>query len=123
MQTADIIKDSKAIIGTWVDDVEIYSTHISDINKAGDFIVNTDYWYSVSPSSLTEDDQFIFNEILYNNLDLVSTDRLFDRVKDYENEFKHSSEDFFKKWISGKVDSSPEIHDWMNTYQNLFEKK
>lgn len=105
------------------DNIELSWLPINNINDVGDFVFSEDYWKSGSPVSLTEDDQFLFNEILYNNLDLISTDRLLDRIKNYENEFRCSSEDFFERWIRGEVESSPKIHDWMNTYQNLFKVK
>lgn len=66
-------------------------------------------------------DQFIFDQILDNNFDIISSNRLFDKIKNYEHEYNTPSDIFFEKWLKGEVPPSPAIHDWMNTYKNLFQ--
>jgi hypothetical protein len=72
-------------------------------------------------SAFTSQDQFRFDEILNNNFNIVSNSKLFERVKDYENVFKYSSDDFVKLWSRGDIKSTPAIHDWMNIYKDLYK--
>ena len=63
--------------------------------------------------------QIFFDSALYNNLDIISNNRLYEKLKDYENKFNSPSEDFYKKWVNGNEISNPDTYDWMTLYKNL----
>jgi malate synthase len=63
--------------------------------------------------------QASFDNALYNNLDLISNNRLYEKLKNYEQIFGYSSEEFYKKWISGEREPRGEFYDWASLYKNL----
>jgi len=62
----------------------------------------------------------LFDGILNNNLNIISNVQSFEKLKDYEKEYDCPSEEFYKKWIHGKIQPAPEIYEWMTIYKNLF---
>lgn len=100
-------------------DISINLKKPTAINIVGNLSNKGDSWQSVSISSSGVFDQGLFDSALYNNLDLISNNRLYERLKNYENKFKDTSEDFYKKWMEGKTVSTPDIYDWMNIYKSL----
>ena len=81
---------------------------------------NKDYLRSPLTSPYDDSDQKLFDSVLYNNLDIISNNKLFKRLKDYEQKYGFSSSEFYKKWVKGEISSSSEVFDWMILYKNLF---
>ena len=73
-----------------------------------------------SPSAFSEEDQRQFDNILYGDFDIISSHKLFDKLKDYEDKFKSPSDKFYKKWIKNETLLNLETQDWMNTYKEVF---
>jgi hypothetical protein len=69
-------------------------------------------------STFSNNDQSKIDAALF-NVDIISNNLAFQKIKDKEHKYKTSSSEFFKKWMNGEIASSPEIIDWMNSYQNL----
>jgi hypothetical protein len=88
------------------------------IDMAGDLVYAKND-FQVSPSSYIESEQEVFDNALYNNLDIVSNNKLFERLKDYEQEYGDSSDDFYEKWMNGEIASNPDIQEWMMIYKNI----
>lgn len=76
-------------------------------------------WQSIPDSSLSSSDLSLFDNALYNNLDFISNNKLFERLKNYEQKFNLSSEEFYRDWIEGKLEPKPEFYDWVSIYKNL----
>lgn len=89
------------------------------IDIVGGFNSGVSDWQSIFDSSVNNFDQVNFDNVLYNNLDLISNYRLFERLKNYEHGFGYSSDDFYKKWIEGKLEPRKEFYDWATVYKNL----
>ena len=47
---------------------------------------------------------------------IIPTSDLFGRLKSYESKYGMPSEEFYSKWIHGKIEDSPETNDWINLY-------
>lgn len=77
-------------------------------------------WQLSPNSNFSHNDQILFSNALYNNLDIVSNDKMFDKLKNYEQKFRLSSEDFYKKWMNGEMASSPEFYDWVAIFKGLY---
>lgn len=90
------------------------------IDIVGNFDNGENYWQSIPDSSVSGLDQALFDNALYSNLDFISNSRLFERLKNYEQNFNLSSEEFYKKWIEGKIEPRPEFYDWVSVYKSLF---
>lgn len=73
-------------------------------------------------SMFTNEDQLTFDSVLNGNFDMISTNVLFEKIKDYEQKYKKPSEEFYKNWIKGEVITTPEIYNWMTTYKTLFKQ-
>ena len=97
-----------------------------DLNTeaAGEDLVNNFYSFfydsnNNAPSGFSHKDQMNFDNTIYNNFDIVSTNILFKKLKNYEEKYKCESSLFYSKWIKNEVQSNFEIHDWMNIYKSL----
>jgi len=101
---------------------------LSDINidfkklplDLGSSILFTKEDFDSSPTYYSKIYQDLFDTAIYNNLDMISNNKSFHIIKNYEEEFNESSENFYKRWIKGEINPTPKIHVWMNLYQELF---
>ena len=98
-------------------DISINSKPTLDI--IGSFDSGESDWQSIPDSSVSNHDQIRFDNALYNNLDLISNNRLFERLKNYEQSFGFSSEEFYEKWVGGGLEPRQEFYDWASVYKNL----
>ncbi|HCY17745.1 TPA: hypothetical protein DHT42_00890 [Candidatus Nomurabacteria bacterium] len=98
-------------------DISINSKPTLDI--VGSFDGGQNDWQSIPDSSFGSSDQVKFDNALYNNLDLISNNKLFERLKNYEQRFGFSSEEFYKNWIGGGLEPRQEFYDWASVYKNL----
>jgi hypothetical protein len=60
------------------------------------------------------------NEIIVSYQDTIPHDSLFEKIKDYETEFKLSSSDFYKKWQEGIIPSDPKKSEWATIYRVIY---
>lgn len=89
------------------------------LDIVGGFNNGVNDWRSISDSSVSNIDQINFDNALYNNLDLISNNKLFERLKNYEQCFGYSGEEFYKKWVGGELEPRHEFYDWATVYKNL----
>ena len=92
------------------------------IDIIGNFDSGENNWQSIPDSSASSSDQILFDNALYNNLDFISNNKLFERLKNYEQNFNLSSEEFYNKWKRGEIIATPETYDWIAIYKNLLIK-
>ncbi|MEN9328646.1 MAG: hypothetical protein RI947_1454 [Candidatus Parcubacteria bacterium] len=76
-------------------------------------------WTSNASSAFTFKDQTLYDKVLYNNLDIVSSNKNLTKIKNYEYEFNMPSNVFFTKWYTGELPSSPKTHDWATLYKRI----
>lgn len=78
-------------------------------------------WYPTPNTIFRNLDRRLIDEVLYNNLDIISDYQLFERIKNYESKFNISSEKFYQRWINGDYESRPEFYDWMSIYKTYLD--
>ncbi|MFA6547403.1 MAG: hypothetical protein WCT11_00470 [Candidatus Magasanikbacteria bacterium] len=91
-------------------------------NIGGSFNFGDNDWQLLPFTAFSNSDQILADSVLYNNLDVISDNKLFDRMKNYESKFNIDSDSFFDKWNKGEIPVTPETYDWISIYKNLFSR-
>lgn len=97
------------------------SVSVKQINKMGELISDEiPLRKNNGFSGYTESNQFVIDSTLNSNFDIISTNILFKKLKDYEKMYNEISENYYLKWIKGEVLTTPEVYNWMSIYRILF---
>jgi hypothetical protein len=62
---------------------------------------------------------FISENIINDYLGMLSSGKVFEKVKDYESKYGLLSEEYLKKWEKGEVVPSEDERSWMRYYRSL----
>lgn len=71
-------------------------------------------------SILTTEDQNKINRFITSYQDTITHGGLFEKLKNYEIEFKQSSSDFYTKWKDGHIVSDPKTSEWATIYRVIY---
>ena len=93
--------------------------HRSVLDLIGLSVFAEQNWTSNASSAFTYKDQALYDKVLYNNLDIISSNKNLTKIKNYEYEFNMPSNVFFTKWYRGELPSSPKTHDWATLYKRI----
>ncbi len=113
--------------------MEVITQYLNDFNlgddknsfsniKPKEFLYKNDNKNNYHGSSFDFEDQSKIDDILYYYKDIISNNLAFQKIKDFEDKYGAQSNTYYKKWMQGKVSSSPEIITWMNLYRNVVRK-
>jgi len=83
------------------------------------FLSPTNNWFSATVSGIDNLYQEIYDQALFNNLNLISNNIGLQKLKDYELEFKKTSAEFYSLWNNGDININQKTYDWAGTYKNL----
>lgn len=98
------------------EDAEKFEKNIPSVNPT-QFIRPADFDTS---SIFTAEDQNIISGIVVSYQDAIPHNNLFEKIKDYETEFKEPSSDFYTKWRAGSIPSDPKTSEWASIYRVIY---
>lgn len=74
---------------------------------------------SEESSSFTRDDRDNVNHLILTYFDVITQDNIFIQIKNYEDKFKITSDEFYEKWKKGLISREPETNEWASLYRNI----
>lgn len=74
---------------------------------------------SEESSSFTYEDRDNINYLILRYFDIITQDNIFIKIKNYEDKFKITSDEFYEKWKKGLVSGVPETNEWASLHRNM----
>lgn len=76
-----------------------------------------------SISGVSTDELGRINQLITTYFNTIPHTDLLMQLKDYEEKYKMISSDFYSKWRSGSIPSTPEYYEWSNIYRIISNEK
>ncbi len=73
-----------------------------------------------SISGFVCDQQKEQDSLISTYFDIVTQNRLFEKIQEYEDENKIRSDEFYERWTRGAMPKDSENYDWARFHRNLF---